>query len=123
VGRLLGRVAGPLGIGTAAVQYATAKNTDQKIDAGITAASSALLMSKHPVAMAGGAGLAVGQLVDQTLNVSDYSSRAGVAVYEKLKSAGVNDTASFVIGGVATVAVIPSAIGYAAAAKVHSWFK
>jgi RHS repeat-associated protein len=123
VGRVLGRVAGPLGIGVAAVQFATAKNTEQKIDAGVTAVSSALLMSKHPVAIAAGAGLAVGGIIEKSLNVSEYSSQAGVAVYEKLKGAGLNDTASFVIGGVASVAAIPSAIGYAAAAKVSSWFK
>lgn len=63
-----------------------------------------------------------GQLIDKTLNVSDYSSEAGVKVYEKLKEAGLNDTASFVIGGVASVAAIPSAIGYGVAAKVASWF-
>jgi RHS repeat-associated protein len=123
VGRVLGKVAGPLGLATAGVQLATAKTTEQRVDAGITAASSALMMSKHPVAIAAGGGLMAGQLLDKTLNVSDYSSAAGVKVYEKLKEAGLNDTASFVIGGVASVAAIPSAIGYGAAAKVASWFR
>jgi RHS repeat-associated protein len=123
VGRVLGKVAGPLGLGVAAAQFATAKNTEQKADAGITAASAGLMMSKHPVAMAAGAGLAAGQLIDHTLNVSDYSSRAGVAVYEKLKEAGLNDTASFVVGGAASLAAIVPSIGYGAAAKVSSWFK
>ncbi|MEQ1844073.1 MAG: SpvB/TcaC N-terminal domain-containing protein [Nitrospira sp.] len=120
---VIGKVAGPLGLVAAGAQLATAKTTEQKVDAGITAASSALMMSKHPVAIAAGAGLMAGQLIDKTLNVSDYSSEAGVKVYEKLKEAGLNDTASFVIGGVASVAAIPSAIGYGAAAKVASWFR
>jgi hypothetical protein len=120
---VVGKVAGPLGLVAAGAQLATAKTTEQKIDAGITAASSALMMSKHPVAIAAGGGLMAGQLLDKTLNVSDYSSAAGVKVYEKLKEAGLNDTASFVIGGVASVAAIPSAIGYGAAAKVANWFR
>ncbi|OFW05979.1 MAG: hypothetical protein A3H96_00125 [Acidobacteria bacterium RIFCSPLOWO2_02_FULL_67_36] len=119
---VVGKVAGPLGLVAAGAQLATAKTTDQKVDAGITAVSSALMMSKHPVAIAAGGGLMAGQIIDKTLNVSDYSSAAGVAVYEKLKDAGMNDTASFVIGGVASVVAIPSAIGYGAAAKVASWF-
>jgi hypothetical protein len=81
------------------------------------------MMSKNPVPMAAGGGLLVGQAIEKNLNVSEYSSRAGVAVYENLKEASLNDTASFVIGGVASVVAIPSAIGYAAAVKVSSWFK
>ena len=123
VGRVLGKVAGPLGLGLAATQLATAKNAEQRADVGVTAASAAFMMSKHPIAMAAGAGLAAGQLIDHTLNVSDYSSRAGIAVYEKLKESGLNDTASLIIGGVASVAAIPSAIGYGVAAKVASWFR
>ncbi len=123
IAQKVGKIAGPLGIAAAGVQFATAKNTGEKIDAGVTAVSSALMMSKHPVAIAAGGGLMAGQVIDKTLNVSDYSSAAGVKVYEKLKEAGLNDTASFVIGGVASVAAIPSAIGYGAAAKVASWFR
>jgi RHS repeat-associated protein len=119
----LGRVAGPLGIAAGGLQIATAKNTEQKIDGGITVVSSTLMMSKHPVAMAAGGGLFVGQQLDKSLKVSDYSSEAGVYVYEKLKEKGVNDTAAFVVGGVASVAAIVPAIGYGAAAKVSSWFK
>jgi RHS repeat-associated protein len=122
VGRVVGRVAGPLGVLAAGAQFATAKNTEQRVDAGITAASSALMMSKHPVALALGGGLMAGQLIDHSLNVSDYSSRAGVAVYEKLKSAGMNDTAAFVVGGVASVGAIVPAIGYGAYMKVRGWF-
>jgi hypothetical protein len=122
VGRFLGRVAGPLGIGIGGLQIATAKNTEQRIDGGITVVSSALMMSKHPVAIAAGGGLMVGQAIEKSLDVSKYASEAGIQVYEGLKEAGLNDTASFVIGGVATVAATPSAIGYAAAAKVSSWF-
>jgi hypothetical protein len=55
---------------------------------------------------------------DKTLDVSDHSSAVEVWVYEKLKGAGVNDTAAFVIGGVAFVAAIPSTIGYGAANKI-----
>lgn len=122
VGRFLGKAAGPLGIGLGGLQIATAKNAEQRIDGGITVVSSALMMSKHPVAMAAGAGLMAGQVIEKSLDVSKYSSEAGIAVYEGLKDAGLNDTASFVLGGIATVAVTPSAIGYAAAAKISSWF-
>ncbi len=121
--KVLGKVAGPLAIGAGALQIATAKNTEQQIDGGITVVSSALMMSKHPVAMAAGGGLFVGQQLDKSLKVSDYSSEAGVWVYEKLKAKGVNDTAAFVVGGVASVAAIVPAIGYGAAAKIDSWFK
>jgi hypothetical protein len=121
--KVLGKVATPLAVVATGVQFATAKTTDDYIDASMSATSTALMAAPHPVAKAAGAGIAAGQLIDSTLHVSDYSSRAGVAVYEKLKEAGLNDTASFVIGGVASVAAIPSAIGYGAAAKVASWFR
>jgi len=80
-------------------------------------------MSKHPVAIAEGVGLMAGQLIDKTSKVSDYCSEAGVQIHEKLKEVGLNDTASFVIGGVASVAATPPAISYGAAAKVASWFR
>jgi hypothetical protein len=117
VARVVGRVAGPLGIGVTAVQLATAKTTEQKVDAGISAVSTALLMSKNPVAMAGGAGLAAGQVIEKTLDVSEYASAHGVATYEGLKKLGVNDTVSFVAGGVVTVASTPVAISEAAIDK------
>lgn len=120
--KVLGKVAGPLGIGIGAGQIVTAKTDEQRIDGGITAVSSALMMSKHPVAIAGGAGLMAGQAIEKSLDVSKYASEAGITVYEGLKEAGVNDTVAFVTGGVATVLATPSAIGYAAAAKVSSWF-
>jgi hypothetical protein len=115
--RALGKVAGPVGIALTAVQVATAKTTDEKIDAGISTVSTALMMSKHPVAMAGGAGLAAGQLIEKTLDVSSYSSAHGVATYEGLKKMGANDTFSFVAGGVVTVASTPVAITEAAIDK------
>ena len=122
VARVLDKFAGPLGIGIGVLQMATATNTEERIDGGITTVSSALMMSKHPVAIAAGGGLMAGQLIEKSLDVSKYASEAGITVYEGLRDAGLNDTASFVIGGIATVAVTPSAIGYAAAAKVSSWF-
>jgi hypothetical protein len=118
-GKVLGKVAGPLGLIAAGAEFATAKTTGQKVDAGITAVSSALLMSKNPVAMAGGTGLMVGQALDKTLDVSDYSSTAGAHAYEGLKRMGVNDTVSFVAGGVVSVVAIPLAIPYAAADKAY----
>jgi RHS repeat-associated protein len=117
VAKFLGKAAGPLGIGIGLAQIATAKNTEEKIDGGITAVSSALMMSKHPVAVAAGAGLMAGQVIEKTLDVSKYASDHGVAVYEGLKSAGVNDTVSFVAGGIVTVASTPVAIGEAAVDK------
>jgi RHS repeat-associated protein len=85
--------------------------------AGAGLATGAAVVGAFAVGAAAGVGL------EKTLNVSDYSSAAGVFVYEKLKSAGINETASFVIGGVASVEAIPVAIPYAAATKVLSWLK
>lgn len=67
--------------------------------------------------MAGGAGLAIGQVTESTLHVSDYSSAAGVKVYEGLKGIGVGDTTSLITGGVVTVVSTPASIGVAAADK------
>lgn len=117
VGNVIGKVAGPLGIGIGVAQMATAENTEGKIDGGITAVSSALMMSKHPVAMAAGGGLMAGQIIEKTLDVSKYASDHGIAAYEGLKSTGVNDTASFVVGGVVTVLSTPLAIQEAAIDK------
>jgi RHS repeat-associated protein len=116
------KVAGPLGVGVGVVQMATSNTTEGKIDGGITAASSALMMSKHPVAVAAGAGLMAGQMIEKSLNVSDYSSAAGLWVREKTKDT-LGDTGSLILGGVATVAATPSAVGYALAAKIDSWLK
>lgn len=120
IGKGLGKIAGPLGLVAAGAQYATAKTTLEKADAGVSAVSSALMMSKHPVAVAAGAGLAVGQVIENTLNVSDYSSSAGVYAYEKLKGIGVNDNVSFVAGAVVSTAAIPAAIAVAAADKSYA---
>jgi hypothetical protein len=119
--RLVGKVAGPLGLGISAVQLATAKNTDERVDAGIATVSSALMMAPHPVAKAAGAGLAAGQLIEKTFDVSKYSSDHGMAVYEGLKDLGVNDTVSLVAGGVVTVASTPIAIQEAVTAKAVDW--
>ncbi len=123
VAKVVGKIATPVAAIGAAVQFATAKTTADYVDASISATSTVLLAAPHPLAKAAGAGLATGQIIDHALNVSDYSSSAGVAVYEKLKEAGINDTASFVLVGIASVAAIPSSIGYGAAAKVASWFR
>lgn len=117
VGRVVGKAAGPVGIGAGVLMIATAKDTEGKIDGGITAVSSALMMSKHPVAVAGGVGLMAGQAIEKTLDVSAYSSAVGVKAYEGLKNAGVNDTVSLVAGGVVTVAATVPAIGVAAVDK------
>ena len=101
---------------------ATAKTDEGKIDGGMTAVSSALMMSKNPVAMAAGGGLMAGQVIEKTLDVSEYSSQAGLWVREKTRDS-LGDTGSLVVGGIATVAATPSAIGYALAAKVSSWFR
>ncbi|MCG7405327.1 SpvB/TcaC N-terminal domain-containing protein [Caballeronia zhejiangensis] len=121
--KVLGKVATPVAAVVNVVQFATAKTTDDYIDASISATSTALMAAPHPVAKAAGAGLAAGQLIDKTLDVSDHSAAAGVWVYEKLSGAGVNDTAAFVAGGAATVLAIPSAIGYGAAEKISGWFR
>jgi hypothetical protein len=115
--KFLGKAAGPLGIGIGIAQMATAKDTEGKIDGGITATSSALLMSPHPLAKAAGAGLATGHVIEKTLDVSKYSSGAGMFVNEGLQELGANETASLIAGGVVTVASTPVAIGVAAVDK------
>jgi hypothetical protein len=79
------------------------------------------MMAPHPVAKAAGAGLAAGQLIEKTFDVSKYSSDHGMAVYEGLKDLGVNDTVSLVAGGVVTVASTPIAIQEAVTAKAADW--
>jgi RHS repeat-associated protein len=127
-GKFLGKVAGPLGIGIGITQMVTAKNSEQMVDGGINAASSALMMSKHPVAMAAGAGLMAGQALEKTLDVSKHSSDYGIAAYEALKSKGVNDTVSLVAGGVVTVVGTPVALvhgavdkGISGAKSLYNW--
>jgi hypothetical protein len=123
VARVVGKVAGPLALGVSAAELATAKTTDEKIDAGISTVSSALMLSKHPVALAAGGGLMAGQALEKSLNVSEYSSKHGIEVYEGLKKIGVNDTAALVAGGVATVLATPHALVEASADKAASWAK
>jgi RHS repeat-associated protein len=119
VARVLGKVAGPIAAVLTVAQVATAKTTEEKVDAGISVVSTGLMMSGNPVAMAAGGGMAVGQVIEKTLDVSNYSSAAGVKVYEGLKKMGVGETTSFVAGGVATVVSTPVAIGVAAVDKSY----
>ena len=63
------------------------------------------------------AGAAIGVGLEKALDVSEYSSEVGLFAYEKLKEAGLNDTASLVAGGVVTVAATPTALVYATLAK------
>lgn len=119
VAKFAGKAAGPLGLGVGLAQVAFGKTTEDKIDGGITAVSSALMMSPHPVAKAAGGGLMAGQIIDKATGASDVSSSFGIGVKEKLESWGVNEDVAFVTGGVATVASIPVAIPVGAAKEVH----
>lgn len=123
VAKVVGKVAGPLALGVSVVELATAKTTDEKIDAGIGTVSNALLMSKNPVAMAAGGGLAAGQFLEKSLNVSEFSSQHGLDAQEFAKSHGAGETTALVTGAVVTVLSTPVALGEAATAKVMSWFK
>ncbi|MBE8989895.1 SpvB/TcaC N-terminal domain-containing protein [Nostoc sp. LEGE 12450] len=118
VAKFAGKVAGPLGIGIGVAQIATAKNTEGKIDGGVTAVSSALMMSKHPVAMAAGGGLMTGQFIEKTLDVSDYSSAVGMKADQAVAALGGGETARTVAGVTATILATPSSIGVAALDKV-----
>jgi RHS repeat-associated protein len=115
--KFLGKVAGPLAAVGAVAQIATAQTEEQKVDAGISTVGAILANTPHPVARAAAAGVAVGQLLEKTLDVSDYASAHGVQAYEGLKSLGVNDTVSFAAGAVVTIGATPSAIVEAAADK------
>ncbi len=110
------KVLGPLAIPFVGYQVATAETTEEKVDAGISVVSAGLLMSKNPVAMAGGAGLALGQVIAP--DASDWSSSAGMYVNEGLQGLGVNKTASFVIGGAASLAAVPVTAVASAGKKV-----
>ncbi|QYU70939.1 RHS repeat-associated core domain-containing protein [Leptolyngbya sp. 15MV] len=118
----LAKYAGPLGIGVSGVQLATAKTTEERVDAGIGLTSSVLMSSRHPVAVAAGGGLMAGQLIDKGTNASTHASDAGIYVYENLRETWVGDTGAFVLGGATTIIAIPSAIGYGAAERISSWF-
>ncbi|MEO8529933.1 MAG: hypothetical protein ABI459_01805, partial [Deltaproteobacteria bacterium] len=120
--KVLGKVAGPLSIGISLVELGTAKNTNERVDAGIGLVGNTLLMSKHPVAMAAGGGILVGQAIEHNLNVSEFASKHGIDTKEYLESKGVNGTAAFVAGGIVTVASTPFAIQEALVSKVASWF-
>ena len=98
----------------------TAQDTKHQVDGGVDAASSALMMSKNPVAFSAGAGMLAGKGIENTLDVSKVAADHGTAIYSKLKASGVNDTTSHVLGGVATVTSIVAgpAIPIAAAGYV-----
>jgi hypothetical protein len=59
-----------------------------------------------------------GQLIEQTLDVSDYASTIGIKHKEFGERIGAGETASFVADAVATVASTPSSITIAAADKI-----
>jgi hypothetical protein len=118
VGQVLGKIATPVAFIGAGVQWATAKTSKDYIDAGMSTVSAGLMAAPHPVAKAAGAGIAAGQLIEQTLDVSDYSSAIGIKTKELGERIGAGETASFVAGAVATVASTPSSITIAAADKI-----
>jgi RHS repeat-associated protein len=118
--KVAGKAAGVLSVATSAVELATAKNTEQRVDAGIGLAGNALLASDNPVLMAGGAGVLTGQYFEHKLNVSEVASGWGISAQEALKSHGVGEDTSFVLGGVVTVASTPAALAVAAYKKVAS---
>src|SRR5205085_709378 len=99
-----------LGIGIGAAQIVLGQKTEDKIEGGIGVLSSALMMSSNPYAIAAGAGLIAGQLLESTFDVSKYSAAYGTAAYQGLKSMGLNDTASFIAGGFVTVLSTPVAL-------------
>ena len=116
--KFLGKVAGPLGIGIGVLQIATAKNTEGKIEGGITATSSALMMSPHPVAKAAGAGLMTGQVIEKTLDVSEYSSAFGMKADQAVAKLGGGETARTIAGVTTTILSTPGSITVAVIDKV-----
>ena len=118
VGQVLGKIATPVAFIGAGVQWATAKTTKDYIDAGMSTVSAGLMAAPHPLAKAAGGGIAAGQLIEQTLDVSDYSSAIGIKTKELGERIGAGETASFVAGAVATVASTPSSTTIAAADKI-----
>src|SRR5262245_57387896 len=79
--------------------------------------SASLMAAPHPVAKRG-AGIAASQLIEQTRDVSEYSSAIGIKTKELGERIDAGETASFVAGAVATVASAPSSITIAAADKI-----
>lgn len=116
--KFLGKAAGPAGIAIGVGQIALSKTTEGKIEGGITATSSALMMSPHPVAKAAGAGLMAGQLIEKTLDVSDYSSAIGMKADQAVANLGGGETARTIAGVSATILSTPSSITIAALDKV-----
>jgi len=115
--KVIDKVAAPLAIALDVNELVTAKNTDQRVDAGISLVSDALMASGNPVAEAAGGGMMVGQALEKNLNVSEYSSSAGMWVKEHTEGA-LGDTGSLVAGGVTTIVATPAALVYAAYKKI-----
>ena len=116
--KFLGKAAGPAGIVIGVGQIALSKTTEGKIDGGITATSSALMMSPHPVAKAAGAGMMAGQIIEKTLDVSDYSSSIGTKADQAVASMGGGETARTIAGVTATIVSTPRSIAIAIVDKV-----
>ena len=110
VARAAGKVLGPLGIGLVGYQVATAETTEEKVDAEINVVSTGLLMSKHPATMAAGAGLAIGQVMEKSYNISEYASTPGMWVTRGLRRLGIPRSVSVAAGAITTVSAVPIAI-------------
>ncbi|MEQ4720640.1 SpvB/TcaC N-terminal domain-containing protein [Nonomuraea sp. B19D2] len=108
------KVAGPAELGMVGLQLAGARNTGEKVEAGIGMVGAAVGMIPSPYARAASAGIAVGQGIEKTLDVSTYSAGFGTKAYEGLKRAGVNDNVAFVAGGAVTALSTPAAFQLAA---------
>jgi len=72
--------------------------------------------------MAGGAGLAGGQLLEKGLGVSNFSAAHGESAHQGLLPLGAGETTSLVGGAVVTVVSTPFALGEAIGNKVAGGF-
>ncbi|MBC7900714.1 MAG: RHS repeat-associated core domain-containing protein, partial [Saprospiraceae bacterium] len=82
-------------------------------------AAGATAAAPYVAAFAVGATIGVG--LEKTLDVSDYSSSAGMAVNEGLKEIGANETFSLVVGGGVTILATPVAVPIAAVDKTYDY--
>ncbi len=88
--------------------------------------TGAVAVSAGAVALAGAGGVAVGRGLDLGLKISDTTSAVGDSVYTSLRQRGVNDTVSFVAGGVASLgavaaALTPLGMTYLAGKRIGFW--
>lgn len=113
-GVALGVVMGAISLKGDVMKIMSAKSGEARLDASISGVGDALSMSPNPVQL--------GQKLDKELHVSYASADIGVSVYSGLKQAGLNDTASFVLEGVATVVATPFGLVSTGAKKIASWF-